>query len=109
MHDKRFPDCSSDGAPSNALYAIQTSAASAEVARIACERHLPLIDYRYALDPLLDHGVGHDGVHPSVYAKGGGFLDENGLQCGFNVRNLVTLRMLRDVYVAVTTPRPGLE
>jgi hypothetical protein len=102
MHDKRFPDCSSGAESSNARYAMQTSAASAEVARIACERHLPLIDYRYALDPLLDHGIGHDGVHPSVYPKGGGFLDENGLQCGFNVRNLVTLRMLKLVYDAVS-------
>jgi hypothetical protein len=65
------------------------------VASIACEKKLPLIDYRWALDPLVAHGLGPDGVHPSLYFKGGGVLDEHGLECGFNVRNFVTLRMLK--------------
>ena len=107
MHDKRFPDCSRDrGAISNARFMIQTNAVSAEVAAIACERHIPLIDFRYAIDPLLNHGVAGDGVHPSVYQPiGGGILDAAGLQCGFNVRNAVTLRMLKVLYDTVTSRR----
>jgi hypothetical protein len=103
MHDKRFVDCTSEyDAMSNARFMIQTNAVSAEVASIACERHLPLIDFRYAIDPLLNHGVAGDGVHPTVYSPiGGGMLDENGLQCGFNVRNAVTLRMLKMLYDTV--------
>ena len=103
LRDKRFADCPTSGnTGSNVRYAVQTNVVSATVAQIACERRLPLIDYRWALDPLLAHGVGPDGVHPSLYARGGGVLDESGLQCGFNVRNLVTLRMLKLVRDAVT-------
>ena len=102
MRDKRFPDCPMPGnTGSNVRYAVQTNVVNATIARIACERRLPLIDYRWALEPLLDHGVASDGVHPSLYYRGGGVLDESGLQCGFNVRNLVTLRMLKLVHDAV--------
>jgi lysophospholipase L1-like esterase len=102
MRDRRFADCPTTGnGPSNVRYAVQTNVVSAAIAEVACETHLPLIDYRWALDPLLDHGVAADGVHPSLYYRGGGVLDESGLQCGFNVRNLVTLRMLKMVHAAV--------
>jgi lysophospholipase L1-like esterase len=105
MRDKRFADCPVAGTlASNRRYAIQTNVVSATIADVACERRLPLIDYRFALDPLLDHGVAADGVHPSLYYRGGGVLDENGLQCGFNVRNFVTLRMLKLVVDAVANP-----
>ena len=103
MRDGRFADCAAPTATSNASLMVQTNIASAAVAAIACERHLPLIDYRYALDPLPNHGIGPDGVHPSYYYQGGGVLDERGLECGFNVRNLVTLRMLKVVYDTVTS------
>ena len=49
-------------------------------------------------------GVGPDGVHPSLYSRGGGVLDEHGLECGFNVRNFVTLRMLKIVRDAGIAP-----
>jgi hypothetical protein len=109
MRDKRFADCPVKATPkSNLRFLVQTNALSAAVAALACERHLPLIDLRWAIDPLLDHGVGKDGVHPSRFYKGGGLLDDDGLQCGYNAKNLVTLRMLADVRAAVaatmTTP-----
>ena len=101
MRDKHFADCPVKGTPkSNLRFVVQTNAISAAVAALACERHLPLIDLRWALDPLLDHGVGKDGVHPSRFYKGGGLLDDDGLQCGYNAKNLVTLRMLADVHAA---------
>ena len=72
------------------------------MADLACRRHLPLIDLRWALDPLLDHGVGPDGIHLSVHPSGGGVLDGSGLACGINVQNLVTLRELARVVDATS-------
>lgn len=105
LRDKRYPDCpTAQDAPSNLRYAIVTSAISARVASVACEERLPLIDLRWALEPLLAHGIGPDGVHPSLYRQGGGVLDEAGLECGFNVRNYVTLRALAVVRDAAASP-----
>ena len=95
MREHGWPDCA--GTPTsggNERFNVQTAVLSADVADLACRRHLPLIDLRWALDPLLDHGVGPDGVHLSVHPRGGGVLDAAGLECGYNVRNLVTLREL---------------
>jgi hypothetical protein len=97
-----WPDCPNTATGgSNERFAIQANALSADVARIACERHLPLVDLRWALDPLVNHGVGPDGVHLSKHPNGGGLLDAGGLQCGYNVRNLATLRELALVVQAV--------
>lgn len=105
MREKRFPDCSpTTNADSNTRYMIQTNIVSASAAEVACERHLPLIDFHYAIDAQLDHGVGPDGVHPTISSLGGGVLDDTGLQCGYNARNLVTLRALKLVYEAATAP-----
>jgi hypothetical protein len=102
---KRFPDCPErGGGGSNLRFAIQTNVVSATIAAVACERALPLIDYRYAIDPLLDHGVGADGVHPTLYRLGAGVLDDDGLECGYNVRNFVTLRMVKLVRDVAITP-----
>jgi hypothetical protein len=102
---KRFPDCPERGpGGSNLRFAIQTNVVSATIAAVACERALPLIDYRYAIDPLLDHGVGGDGVHPTLYRLGAGVLDDDGLECGYNVRNFVTLRMVKLVRDVAITP-----
>jgi hypothetical protein len=107
MRDKRFADCPVKGTPkSNFRYAIQTNAISAAVASLACTRKLPLVDFRWAIDPLLDHGVGKDGVHPSRFYKGGGVLDESGLQCGYNAKNFVTLRALAMVRAAAMGDAP---
>jgi hypothetical protein len=92
MREPGWADCAKkEGGGSNERFAIHATILSAEVAAIACRRHLPLVDLRWALDPLLDHGVGTDGVHLSVYPGGSGALDPGGLGCGMNVRNLVTL------------------
>jgi len=42
-------------------------------------------------------------VHLSEHPSGGGVLDAAGLQCGYNVRNLVTLRTL-GLVVDATSP-----
>lgn len=82
---------------SNWRIAVQTNAVNAAVIRLACRRHLPLIDLRHALDGAPNHGLGPDGVHPSDYPGGAGVLTARGLQCGYNIRNYVTLRMLKQV------------
>ncbi|MGH7296009.1 MAG: GDSL-type esterase/lipase family protein, partial [Polyangiaceae bacterium] len=95
MRERGWPDCPAQpNAGANERFAVQATVLSADVADLACRRHLPLVDLRWSLDPLLDHGIGPDGVHPSVDPRGGGVLDSPGLQCGYNVRNLVTLKEL---------------
>lgn len=92
------PDCDSTGGEaSDWRVAVQTNAVSAAVAQLACQRHLPLVDYRFALDGLPGHGLDADGVHPSTHPDGGGVLDVAGLRCGMNVRNYLVLRMLAEV------------
>lgn len=93
-----LPACRAErGEPTNWRLAVQTNAVSAAAARLACRRHLPLVDLRHALDAAPDHGLGTDGVHPSDYVGGAGMLTAKGLQCGYNIRNYVTLRMLKTV------------
>ncbi len=103
-----LPDCAvAPGARSNARLMIQTNEVSAAVADLARARHVPLVDLRDALDPLVNHGISGDGVHPTFYPRrlgGGGVLDEAGLQCGYNVRNLATLRTLALVRRAIEKP-----
>ena len=98
MRERGWPDCAaSPTSGGNERFAVQATVLSDTVADLACRRHLPLIDLRWALDPLLDHGVGPDGIHLSVHPSGGGVLDAAGLACGINVQNLVTLRELARV------------
>jgi lysophospholipase L1-like esterase len=98
-HDPARLAC--DGKPgdlSNWRLAVQTNALSEAVAKLACSEHLPLIDLRHALDATLNHGIGPDGVHPNAHKSGAGALTAEGLQCGYNVRNYVTMRMLRQIH-----------
>lgn len=103
-----LPDCAAHPADrSNARAMLQASIASDVVAEVARERLVPLVDLRAALDPLVNHGISTDGVHPTFYPKrrgGGGILDEHGLACGVNARSFVTLRMLALLRKALDTP-----
>ncbi|MFO0619614.1 MAG: SGNH/GDSL hydrolase family protein [Polyangiaceae bacterium] len=95
--------CPSDDAASNDWRtAVATNLLVRRTAEIACREHLPFVDFRYALDEATAHGLGPDAVHPSINGKaGGGRLDELGLDCGFNIRSLVTLLELRNVVNAL--------
>ena len=95
----RFP-----GDLSNWRIAVQTNALSAAVAELACARALPLVDLRHGLDALSDAGIGPDGVHPNAHRGGAGKLDAQGLQCGYNLRNYLTLRMLRQLAPLLDAP-----
>ncbi|HHH31413.1 MAG TPA: SGNH/GDSL hydrolase family protein, partial [Polyangiaceae bacterium] len=106
--DPKRPSCDrKPGDGSNWRIAVQTSAVSAAAAELACARALPLIDLRWALDALPNHGIGPDGVHPNAYRGGSAILDERGLQCGYNVRNYVTLRMLGRLWPLVKGAPPS--
>jgi large subunit ribosomal protein L4 len=65
---------------------------------LAAARHLPLMDYWRALQPLPRRGVDTDGIHPSAYIASGDFatgvLTPTALQYGYNMRNLVALLAL---------------
>jgi hypothetical protein len=101
MRQRGWPDCTPTGG-NNERFAVQATALSADVADLACRRHLPLVDLRWSLEPLAWHGIGPDGVHLSVSSAGAGVLDARGLACGHNVQNLVTLRELARVVDATT-------
>jgi hypothetical protein len=93
-HAPGIDDCAPPSALSNWRIAVQTNALSARVVEIACERHLPLIDLRHALDAADGRGLASDGVHLARHDKGAAKLTARGLRCGANVRNYVTLKML---------------
>lgn len=65
---------------------------------IAAARHIPLMDYWAALQPLPARGLDGDGIHPNVYRNNGdpqaGNFGAAGLRFGYNTRNLVTLLAL---------------
>ena len=96
-HAAGIDDCDDPRGLSNWRIAVQTSAVSARAAEIACRRHLPLVDLRWALDAIPIAGLGHDGVHLNAYRGGHATLDARSLQCGSSVRSYVTLRMLRQL------------
>jgi lysophospholipase L1-like esterase len=84
----------------SAMYDSLVGSFNDAIRSMAASRHLPLIDYWAALQPLPNRGLSDDGVHPNVY------IDPNtpdtdscaltppGLQFGYNVRNYTTLQML---------------
>ncbi|MBW2458837.1 MAG: hypothetical protein JRI68_30335 [Deltaproteobacteria bacterium] len=101
-HDPSRADCDRGaGDLSNWRVAVQSSVVSAVAAELACERKLPLIDLRHGMDQLLNSGLGVDGTHPDAFLGGAGVLTSTGLQCGFNLRNYLTLRMLKQIHEVV--------
>lgn len=105
-HMPGIDDCGPPSELTNWRVAVQTNALSARVARMACARRLPLVDLRHALDAAPSHGLAHDGVHPTAHAGGAGKLTRAGLTCGYNIRNYVTLRMLRQIKELVLDVAP---
>jgi hypothetical protein len=68
---------------------------NAIIIQTARAHDIPLINYWAAMEQLPNHGVGDDGVHPTISANGhGANFSASGLQHGYNLRNLITLQML---------------
>jgi LysM repeat protein len=65
------------------------------ITRVARANDIPLVDYWSVIDPLPNHGISDDGVHPSVPPdqNTANFSSDN-LKYGYTVRNLVTLQVL---------------
>ncbi len=65
---------------------------------IAMLRQIPFVDFHLALDKAPHHGLAKWGIHPSTYAGKLGFdacdFSAEGLEHGYNVRNLVSLEAL---------------
>ena len=77
--------------------AIAQNATSARAAELACRQSLPFIDLRHALDASTNFGLGPDAVHLSSHEHGASLFTPEGLDCGYNVRNFVTLLALKRV------------
>jgi hypothetical protein len=65
---------------------------------VAQSRQVPFIDLYRELGGLPARGLGPDGVHPSVYRIDGALapcvFDSQGLEHGYNMRNLLTMETL---------------
>src|SRR5262249_4737832 len=64
------------------------------IADVAAAQDVPLWNYWLALPSLPNLGISADGVHPSPYPLGAGYLAGAGLQYGFNMRNLTAVEVL---------------
>jgi len=90
--------CPSDDPSSNDWrVAVAQNATCARAAEIACRESLPFIDLRHALDASTNFGLGPDAVHLSSHEHGASLFTPEGLDCGYNVRNFVTLLALKRV------------
>jgi hypothetical protein len=85
--------------------------------RLARSRRIPMINLWRALDPLANHGLSADNLHPSLYGGAGctGYCDPAscapacqaanftamGLRYGYDVRNLITLETLARLRQAI--------
>jgi hypothetical protein len=81
--------------------AVAQNATSHRAIEIGCARDLPFVDLRHALDDATHRGLGPDGVHLSAHRRGAGWLTDEGLDCGYNIRNFVTLLAVRRVLEAL--------
>ncbi|MDB4932546.1 MAG: multifunctional acyl-CoA thioesterase and protease and lysophospholipase, partial [Myxococcaceae bacterium] len=84
---------------------------NAAIREVAAAQRVPLEDYWAALQPLPNHGVSDDGVHPSIYRRPGGgteaaYFTAAALAYGYNVRNLVTLATLAHVRAVIFDDGP---
>lgn len=70
------------------------SAFNAASRGVAQREQVPFVDLHHAIDPLPGHGLAGDGLHLESYEGGACVLDAEGLQHGYNVRNLVALEVL---------------
>ena len=82
---------------------------NAVIRGVAQSRQIPFIDLYQAIDPLPDHGLGSDGVHLLAFGDGACVLTEEGLQWGYNMRNLVALEGLDRAMAVLVDDAPSLD
>ncbi|MCA9708463.1 MAG: SGNH/GDSL hydrolase family protein [Myxococcales bacterium] len=76
---------------------------------IAQARQIPFVDLYHAIDPLPGHGLASDGLHLEAYSGGACVLDDEGLQHGYNIRNLVALEALDRAVAVLVDDAPGID
>ncbi len=67
---------------------------NATIRGIAQARQIPFVDLYHAIDPLADNGLASDGLHLEAYSGGACVLTDEGLEHGYNQRNLLALEVL---------------
>lgn len=82
---------------------------NAVIRGMAQSRQVPFIDLHAAIDPLPDHGLGSDGVHLLAFGDGACVLTDEGLQWGYNMRNLVALEGLDRAMAVLVDDVPSLD
>lgn len=74
-------------------YELKTLTLSHLVRALAQARQIPFVNYHRVMMPLPDHGLGGDGVHPSVYQWNWMcHFTPTGLLYGTNAHNLITMQ-----------------
>jgi hypothetical protein len=71
------------------------------VRKVAATAKIPLMDFHLALEPLPSHGIGADGIHPVAAPTGACDFSAQGLLAGYNQRNLLALRALDRLRLAI--------
>jgi GDSL-like Lipase/Acylhydrolase family len=82
---------------------------NATIRGIAQARQVPFIDLYHAIDGLPGHGLASDGLHLEAYGGGACILDEEGLEHGYNLRNLVALEGLDRAVAVLEDGVDGLD
>src|SRR5262249_6409232 len=82
---------------------------NAVVRAVAQARQIPFMDFWKELQPLSNplHGLGPDHLHPAASPTGACDLTDAGLQYGYNVRNLISMRSLARVRDVVARGAPS--
>ncbi len=80
---------------------------NAIVRGLAETRQVPFVDYHLALEPLPNHGLGSDGVHPNGATAGACDFTTAGLQYGQNMRNLTTVEVLTRLHQTLILDEPA--
>ncbi|MCR9162384.1 MAG: SGNH/GDSL hydrolase family protein [Nannocystaceae bacterium] len=82
---------------------------NAVIRGMAQSRQVPFVDLHAAIDPLPEHGLSSDGIHLRAFPEGACRLTEQGLQWGYNMRNLVALEALDRGMAVVVDDAPSLD
>jgi hypothetical protein len=89
----------------------QVPSYNAVVRGVAQSRQVPFVDLHRELLPLPNRGIGPDGLHSSVYRPGGAsrpcVFTAEGLEHGYNWRNLLTIQSLDRLARAVVDGEPA--
>jgi lysophospholipase L1-like esterase len=84
-------------------YEARAEQLNALILAVAQEHQVPVWNYWAALQPLPNHGMSPDGVHPAWAPNATDFTPEN-LQYGSTVRNLTALQVLDALWRQVMYP-----